>query len=58
MVLSCAKTYHHLEVKFQQNNQVTEDLRYKKIVIARKESFGDCYYVLIIIGFILCQTSS
>ena len=27
-------------------------------VMARMESFGDCYYVLIIIGFILCQTSS
>ena len=37
---------------------MTEDLRYKQIVMARMESFGDCYYVLIIIGFLLCQTSS
>ena len=58
LVFSCAKTYHQLEVKFQQNDQVTEDLRYKQIVMTRKESYGDCYYVLIIIGFILCQTSS
>ena len=58
LVYSCAKTYHQLEVKFQQNDQVTEDLRHKQIVMARKESFGDCYYVLIIIGFILCQTLS
>ena len=58
LVFSCAKTYHQLDVRFQQNDQVTEDLRYKQIVMTRKESYGDCYYVLIIIGFILCQTSS